>query len=290
MKKRYSLMNFILVVIMVFVISLQQALAQQINFPELDITLDGTEPDYLISTLVYSGDEIGVVDSISGYRVYYKMKPLEGGETFYYFYQIEKADNVTEIEDLNWVEYPNIKEFKIILDESNNMLATEQYLAQIPHDSIDTYNVYVSLMDIVMYDNYRRTIIRELLDKGQQNYQEPEPEEVIVFPDWEPIIYGISFISAGTHFEHIGSNAEGEEVIYYKQDGTYIKQTIRNGIIIMPIEGTTRFMGLIRLDEGGLLTHATMSEYYLMKAVILPLFMKLNMLVRREQVLELLEE
>jgi hypothetical protein len=57
------------------------------------------------------------------------------------------------------------------------------------------------------------------------------------------------------------------------------------GFLTIPSKGTTRFMGFIRVDREGHIVSATLSEYFSME--IWPLFfLKMNMLVRREQNLE----
>jgi hypothetical protein len=126
-----------------------QRLTPTSSFPELSVEEDGSELNYVISTYQYRGNEIGEIQGATAYRVYFKVKKLEGGSTFYHFYRMEKADEEASVSELTWKGYDRIQEYKTIIDNSEDINAGKRYLDQIPHDGIDTYNIYVSLMDIV---------------------------------------------------------------------------------------------------------------------------------------------
>ncbi|GAH99243.1 unnamed protein product, partial [marine sediment metagenome] len=46
--------------------SQKQIIRKASDFPELNVSLDGTERKYRIATTVYEGDEIGRIKSVSG--------------------------------------------------------------------------------------------------------------------------------------------------------------------------------------------------------------------------------
>jgi len=255
------------------------------DFPELSQPEDGSELDYSITTYQYRGNEIGEIQDISGYKVLFKLKKLADGSTYYHFYRIEKADASKALSSLVWKEYDGIKEFKVIIDDSDDISSSKKYLNQIPHDGIETYNIYVSLMDAVMYRKYAKVALQHLVTKDDVYEIPPWNTQAA---DWLPVVRDIQFEETPTYLLSVGANDRKEAVYFYKNDNTKIYQTISVGVLTMPSKGTTRFMGFVRIDQAGEIAYATLSEYFTME--IRPMFfMKMNMLVRREQVLERLQ-
>jgi hypothetical protein len=253
------------------------------DFPELSVVEDGSEPHYLITTIQYRGNEIGEIQDVSGYRVEFAQKVLPDGSTFYHLIRMEKADTARTFVDLKWSSLTQLKELKAIVGADDDLNSAEKYFQQIPHDSMDTYNVYVSLMDIVSYKNYVRIGTKELR-RGMTLYHKPG-REFYRSTDWAPIVKDITFEENPTDIALVGSDGEGLTVYYYKSDNTKIHQTISTQGLTMPSKGTTRFMGFIKVDSDANIRYATLSEYFSME--IWPMFfMKMNMLVRREQVLQ----
>jgi hypothetical protein len=255
------------------------------NFPELNMMKDGEGEKYLISTYQYSGNEIGEIQEISGYRVFFKIKKLDDDSVFYHFYRIEKADSVKDILSIVWKELEGIKEFRTIIDRSNEINSGKKYLGQIPHNNMDSYNIYVSLMDILMYQKYKNIALNQLLNDKDVYEFIPLKNDV---EDWAPIISNIRIEDSPTYLYFIGKNEKDENVFFYKNDNTKVNQTISVNVFKMPSKGTTRFLGFIKTDKSGNIVNATLSEYFNME--IWPMFfMKMNMFVRREQNLEKIE-
>jgi hypothetical protein len=256
------------------------------DFPELSIAEDGSEPHFLITTLQYRGNEIGETQDISGYRTEFIEKQLPSGSTYYHLIRMEQAEVAKAQTDLKWKAVKQLTDLKVIVDANDDLNSAELYLQQIPHDSMDTYNIYVSLMDIVSYKNYIRIATKEL-GNGVTAYRKPG-REFYRSSDWTPVVKDITFQENPTDISFVGTDDEGRNVYYYKSDNTAIHQTITAQGLTMPSKGTTRFMGFIKVDAAGSLSYATLSEYFSME--IWPMFfMKMNMLVRREQVLERLQ-
>lgn len=255
------------------------------TFPELSVDEDGSELNYLISTYQYRGNEIGELQGVTAYRVFFKVKKLQGGSTFYHFYRIQKAEEAASVSALTWKAYDKIQEYKTVIDNSDDVNAGKRYLDQIPHDGIDTYNIYVSLMDIVMYYRYVRLASTHL--GGDHDVYELVGGKSQV-ADWRPVLRDIRFEETPTFLYLVGTNGKDETVYYYKNDNTRIYQTMSLGILTIPSKGTTRFVGFVRVDRAGDIVSATLSEYFTME--IWPLFFwKMNMFVRREQILERLQ-
>jgi hypothetical protein len=253
------------------------------DFPELNVLEDGAEPRYLIATIQYRGNDIGEIQDVTGYRVEFVEKALSDGSTFYHLVRMEKADTAKTSAELKWSLLSQLKDLKVIVGADDDLNSAEQYLQQIPHDSMDTYNVYVSLMDIVSYKNYVRIATKEL-GKTAVVYHKPG-RKLYRSRDWTPTVKEITFEENPTDITLVGVDGEGHTVYYYKSDNTKIHQTISTQGLTMPSQGTTRFMGFIKLDTDGTISGGTLSEYFSME--IWPMFfMKMNMLVRREQVLQ----
>jgi hypothetical protein len=175
-----------------------------------------------------------------------------------------------------------MEEYKTIIDDSGDINTGQRYLDQIPHDGIDTYNIYVSLMDIVMYHRYARIALRNMPSPGD-TYELSATNRRAA--DWLPVVRDIRFEETPTYLSFVGTGDKDERVYYYKNDNTKIYQTMSLGALTIPSKGTTRFMGFVRVDQAGDIVSASLSEYFSME--IWPLFfLKMNMLVRREQTLE----
>jgi hypothetical protein len=175
-----------------------------------------------------------------------------------------------------------MEEYKTIIDDSGDINTGQRYLDQIPHDGIDTYNIYVSLMDIVMYHRYARIALRNMPSPGD-TYELSATNSRAA--DWLPVVRDIRFEETPTYLSFVGTGDKDERVYYYKNDNTKIYQTMSLGALTIPSKGTTRFMGFVRVDQAGDIVSASLSEYFSME--IWPLFfLKMNMLVRREQTLE----
>jgi hypothetical protein len=234
------------------------------NFPELNVAEDGSEPHYLITTIQYRGNEIGETQDVSGYRVEFTQKDLPGGSTFYHLIRMEKADTAKTPSELRWDSLKQLKELKVIVDAENDLNSAEKYLQVIPHDSMDTYNVYVSLMDIASYKSYVKLGKKEL-GNGATVFRKPG-REFYRSSDWAPVVKAITFEEQPTDITLVGTDATGHTVYYYKSDDTRIHQTISTQGLTMPSKGTTRFMGFINVDVAGGISDATLSEYFTMVA------------------------
>ena len=159
-------------------------------------------------------------------------------------------------------------------------------LSSFEHASLDSFKIYVTLMDMIMYEQFRGVALDELLNAGKTTYD--KAAYTVELPDWKPIIRGLKINAGATVFQHVNSGTDGN-LFYYKTDDTIIRQIIFYGGFIMPSIGTSRYMGFYRLDADNELTHATLSEYYI-GLVIAAYFLPVLSTERREQVLELIPE
>jgi hypothetical protein len=207
------------------------------------------------------------------------------GSFLFDFHSIEMAASKEGADPaaLEWVEFGKVDRFPVVVGSDFDLAGSREYLDMIPHDDMDSYNIYVTLMDVLMYERYC-AIARHMDDQGVERAVEPPRNEKL--PDWKPLITGIDFPdSRDTVIERAGRNSRGETVFVYKQDGTVVRQTIHLNGMNVGTDGTTRFMGMFALDSSGALVRGSMFEYFAMKVNVL-LIININKLVKREQVIE----
>lgn len=241
---------------------------------------------YQITTITYSGNAIGVTQSVSGYRAFYYQERLQSGVNHYEVYDFETAGPAVSEDDLTWLDFPGFSGFDVTISGYDDLLDVMGELSGVPHKSIDSFDIYVTLMDIIMYEQWRVVAVEELLNAERSTYTK-EPYD-IALPDWEPVLTHINFSVGLTVFQHVNSDIDSN-LFYYKTDDSFISQLIFAAGFFMPCFGTSRYMGFYRLDAENEVTHATLSEYFT-GMVIAAYFLPVMVNERREQVVELLED
>jgi len=240
---------------------------------------------YSITTLTYSCNAMGKTTSISGYRAFYYQERTLDGKNLYRVYDFETAGTALDKENLTWRDFPGFAGYEVELGGYDDLPEAMGDLAGVPHGSLDSFDVYVTLMDMIMYEEFRSTMIEELLETGAAAYTR-DPYDISL-PDWAPILNNINISVGETVFQHLASQEE-ENLFYYKTDGTFIKQLIFYSGFLMPSRGTSRYMGFIHLDPDTEVTYATLSEYYT-GWVLAAYFLPVPAVERREQVLKLID-
>lgn len=247
--------------------------------------LAGEISHYQITTITYSGNAIGKTQSVSGYRASYYQERLQSGANHYEVYDFETAGPAVSEDDLTWLDFPGFSGFDVTISGYDDLPDVIDELSGVPHESIDSFNIYVTLMDIIMYEQFRVVAVEELLNAERSTYTK-EPYGVTL-PDWEPVLTNIRISAGPTVFQHVNSDIDSN-LFYYKTDDTHISQMIFEAGFFMPSRGTSRYMGFYRLDAENEVTYATLSEYYT-GLVIAAYFLPVMANERREQVVELLE-
>lgn len=242
--------------------------------------------NYQISTVTYSGNAIGTTKSVSGYRAFYHQERQQDGANRYTMYDFEIAGSVSSKDQLSWQDFPNFPGFNVAVSVHDDLPGVMDNLSSFEHESLDSFKIYATLMDMIMYEMFRYVAVEELLKAGKTTYDQAAYTEEL--PDWKPIIRGLKINAGPTVFQHVNAGTDGN-LFYYKTDDTFIRQIIFYGGFIMPSIGTSRYMGFYRLDAGNELTHANLSEYYI-GLVIAAYFLPVLSTERREQVLELIPE
>ena len=242
--------------------------------------------NFQISTVTYSGNAIGKTTSVSGYRAFYHQQRQQDGANRYTMYDFEIAGSVSSKDQLSWQDFPNFPGFNVAVSGYDDLPGAMDNLSSFEHASLDSFKIYVTLMDMIMYEQFRGVALDELLNAGKTTYD--KAAYTVELPDWKPIIRGLKINAGATVFQHVNSGTDGN-LFYYKTDDTIIRQIIFYGGFIMPSIGTSRYMGFYRLDADNELTHATLSEYYI-GLVIAAYFLPVLSTERREQVLELIPE
>jgi hypothetical protein len=240
---------------------------------------------YSITSVTYSGNAIGKTKSIDGYRAFYSQERTEDGKNRYQVYDFEVAGPALDEQDLSWRDFPGFAGYEVELGGYADLTEAMDDLAGVPHRSLESFDIYVTLMDMIMYEEFRSTMVNELLETGASTYTQ-EPYEIRL-PDWDPVINNIVINVGETVFQYLAAGEE-ENLFYYKTDGTFIKQLIFYSGFLMPSRGTSRYMGFVKLDAVNEVTYATLSEYYtgwVLAAYVLPV----PAVERREQVLKLID-
>jgi len=239
-----------------------------------------------ITTVTYSGNAIGKTTSVGGYRAFYSQQRQQDGASRYTMYGFETAGPAGSKDQLDWQALPGFSEFTVVVSGYGDLPAAMDNLTGLPHASLESFDLYVTLMDMIMYEQFRSVAVDELLTAGKDSY-EKEPYTVTL-PDWKPIIRHLKITAGTTVFRHVNAGAD-DNLFYYKTDDTIIRQLIFYGGFIMPSIGTSRYMGFYKLDAGNEVTSATLSEYYI-GLVIAAYFLPVLSTERREQVLELIPD
>ena len=245
---------------------------------------------YEIKTIVYTGDKLGITQEVSGYRVNFYFKECGNGSHYIHFYNIQFADTTDSIETLQWHHIDGLNEFIIyVKDYQDLILNKSNALNLLSHDSLESYNIYVTLMDVLMYENFKDTSLDELAIKNITSYIIPRYQ--IKLPDWYPIITDIRFDVGDTQLSYIISpnNKNDNHIFYYKTDDTFLNQFINYEGFSMPSMGTSRYMGFIYVDENNSISYATLSEYCIVDVKLFN-FINLYSFERREQIIKIINE
>jgi hypothetical protein len=241
---------------------------------------------YRITTVTYSGNAIGVTASVAGYRAQYHQRRQAGGAIACTFDSFETAGAAASQDQLAWQALPGFAPFTVTVSGYGDLAAAMDNMTGLPHATLESFDLYVTLMDVIMYEQFRGAALNELIAAGRASWEQEAYD--VTLPDWKPIIRRLKITAGPTAFLHVSAAADGN-LFYYKTDDTIIRQLIVYGGFIMPSYGTSRYMGFYRLDGGGELTHATLSEYYA-GLVIAAYFLPVLSTERREQALELIAD
>jgi len=242
--------------------------------------------NFKITTVTYSGNAIGMPKSVGGYRASYYQQRQENGANSYTMYDFETASTAGSKEALVWRDLPGFSPFTVTVSGYDDLPAAMDNMTGLPHATLESFDLYVTLMDMIMYEQFRGVAVDELLDAGKDSY-EKEPYTVTL-PDWKPIIRRLKITAGPTVFLHVSAGAD-DNLFYYKTDDTIIRQLIFYGGFIMPSIGTSRYMGFYRLDAENEVTSATLTEYYI-GFVFAAYFLPVLSTERREQILELIPD
>ncbi len=233
----------------------------------------------------------GKTIDVSGYKISFYHQEFENGTDYINFYDIQFADAVATEEDLEWYHIPELDKLEIYVPKNFNLYNVTEELNEFPHDSLESYFVYTTLIDVLAFDSHKNVFKKELFGTCNTSYVTPKIYSMM--PDWAPIITDINAFVAETYYTYIaGMNDENaDQIFFYKNDDTLINQTMHLGrfyLIRMVVEGTTRFFGHITINNDNIITRGTLTEYFLSKIKlfrIIPIYS----FIRREQTLELIE-
>jgi len=243
--------------------------------------------EYKITSIVYNGDKLGRTTKVLGYRIFLYYEKCENGSNMYNFYKIEFANPASSIEELEWYTIPELSTFKIFVADYEDLWNVNEFLNQVPHTTLESYNIYITLMDLIMYDMFKEIILDELVAKNKISYVLDSYD--ITLPDWSPLITNLEFQIADTYFSYISGfeQKNSEKIFFYKMDESFIKQSMVFEGFKMPNEGTERYMGFIKLNSDNDLVYGTISSYWVGKVTLFK-FINLYSFTRREQVIELI--
>jgi len=246
--------------------------------------------EYEIKTIVYTADKLGITQEISGYKVNFYFKEYENASHYIHFHNIEFADACDSVENLQWHHIDGLNEFSIyVKDYQDLILNKSSSLDQLSHDSLESYNIYVTLMDVLMYTFFNDVCFTKLALKNDTSYIIPRYQ--VSLPDWYPIITGINMDVGNTVLSYISASA-GEadnHIFYYKTDDTFLNQDISYEGFSMPSKGTSRYMGFLYVDNNETIVYGSLSEYCIINVKLFN-FINLYSFDRREQEIKIINK
>ena len=201
-------------------------------------------------------------------------------------YDFETAGTAGSKEALVWQDLPGFSPFTVTVSGYDDLPAAMDNMTGLPHATLESFDLYVTLMDMIMYEQFRGVAVDELLEAGKDSY-EKEPYTVTL-PDWKPIIRRLKITAGPTVFLHVSSGTDGSIFFITKQmTPSYGSSSFTAGLSCPLSEhpGTWAFTA----DSSNEVTSATLTEYYI-GFVFAAYFLPVLSTERREQVLELIPE
>lgn len=254
------------------------------------IPLSETMHHYRICTIAYSKDKLGLTLDVSGYRIYFYHQEFANGTDYIDFYDIQFADAAATEEDLDWYRIPGLDRLEIYVPPHFDLFNVTEALDAFPHDSMEAYYVYTTLIDVLAFDSHKNVFRYNLFGANTTCYVTPIMESRM--PDWAPLITDINALVAETYYTYIAgmNDVAKDQIFFYKNDDTLINQTMHLDEFPFPmvVEGTTRFFGHITVNNENTITHGTLTEYFLGKVTLFKII-PVYSFIRREQTMELLE-
>jgi hypothetical protein len=251
---------------------------------------DGDLHQYLITTLAWTKDKLGLTIDVSGYRIYFYHQEFENGTDYIDFYDIQFADKVAKEEELEWYHIPGLDRLEIYVPKNFDLYNVTDEFNEFPHDSLESYFVYTTLIDVLAFDSHKNVFRKELFGTNKTSYNTLKMQSTM--PDWLPIINDINALVAETYYTYIaGMNDENaDQVFFYKNDDTLLNQTMHLDEFPFPmvVEGTTRFFGHITINSENTITRGTLTEYFLSKITLFKVI-PIYSFIRREQIMEIIE-
>lgn len=245
---------------------------------------------YRISTIAYTKDKLGLTLDVSGYKICFYHQEFANGTDYIDFYDIQFADAAPSEEDLDWYTIPGLDQLRIYVPPYFDLFNVTEALDAFPHDSMEAYYVYTTLIDVLAFDSHKNVFRDNLFGTNTTRYTTPTMQSRM--PDWAPLITDIHALVAETHYTYIAGihDAAADQVFFYKNDDTLINQTMHLDDFPLPmvVEGTTRFFGHITVNPDNTITRGTLTEYFLGKVMLFKII-PVYSFIRREQTMELLE-
>lgn len=290
--KNKILMIILLLLVSILILNTQSIIiinAERVNPVNSKINKDKDLNTYLITTLAWNKNKLGITIDVSGYRVYFNHKEFKNGTDYIDFYDIQFADKASTEEELEWYHISDLDRLEIYVPINFDLYNVTEKLNELPHDTLESYYVYTTLIDVLAFDSHKNVFHNELFGTNKTSYNTTKMKSTM--PDWLPIIYDINAFVSETYYTYIAGmdNQNADQIFFYKNDDTLINQTMQLKQFPFPmvVEGNTRFFGHIKVNNENVITQGTLTEYYLSKIKlfkILPIYS----FIRREQIMELI--
>lgn len=244
---------------------------------------------YEICTIAYNKDKLGLTLDVSGYRIYFYHKEFENGTDYIDFYDIQFADKAATLDELIWYHIPELDRLEIYVPKNFDLYNVSDKLNEFPHDSLESYFVYTTLIDVLAFDSHKNVFKKELFNTDKTNFITEKMQSTM--PDWLPIINDINALVGETYYTYIAGmkDENADQIFFYKNDDTLLNQTMHLDEFPFPmvVEGTTRFFGHITVNNENTITNGTLTEYFLSKITLFKII-PVYSFIRREQTMKLL--